>query len=179
MSCVLGYFIDFNKDFKFLTSLRIDNLKLRNFYHQKIAVSYIKKTCSWETLFTQHIPSNTGRPREIIEIPRGFGVLLSTKGWKGSRGPQGILEILGFPGRPGGPEGYLGFLKYHESQGVPRLGPFPQFPLFLISDSSMSWSTRFVYLKLRVEFSVVDFVLFLLKFIFLFNEMHGPFNFKT
>ena len=45
MSRVLGYFIDFNKDFKFLTSycLRIDNLKLRNFYHQKIAVSYIKK----------------------------------------------------------------------------------------------------------------------------------------
>ena len=153
--------------------------KTEKFLSSKNCSFLYKKTCSWETLFTQHIPSNTGRPREIIEIPRGFGVLLSTKGWKGSRGPQGILEILGFPGRPGGPEGYLGFLKYHESQGVPRLGPFPQFPLFLISDSSMSWSTRFVYLKLPVEFSVVDFVLFLLKFIFLFNEMHGPFNFKT
>ena len=43
---------------------------------------------------------------------------------------------------------------------------------FLICDSYMSWSTRFVSLKLCAGFSIFDSVLFLLKFIFLFNEMH-------
>ena len=41
----------------------------------------------------------------------------------------------------------------------------------LICNSYMSWSTRFVYLKLRVGFSNFDNVSFLLKFIFLFNKM--------
>ena len=42
----------------------------------------------------------------------------------------------------------------------------------------MSWSTRFVLVKLFVGFSIFDFVSFLLKFIFLFNKMHAPFDFK-
>ena len=49
----------------------------------------------------------------------------------------------------------------------------------LISDPYMSWSTRFVSLKLCVGFSVFDSVSFWLKFIFLFNKMHGLFDFKT
>ena len=102
--------------------------KTEKFLSSKNCSFLYKKTCSWETLFTQHIPSNTGRPREIIEIPRGFGVLLSTKGWKGSRRPQGILEILGFPGRPGGPEGYLGFLKYHWVSRGTTTGSFSAIP---------------------------------------------------
>ena len=51
--------------------------------------------------------------------------------------------------------------------------------LLLICDSYMSWSTRFVSLKLCVGFSIFDSVSFLLKFIFLFNKMHGLLNFKT
>ena len=51
--------------------------------------------------------------------------------------------------------------------------------LLLICDSYMSWSTRSVSLKPCVEFSIFDSVLFLLKFIFLFNEMNGVFDFKT
>ena len=50
--------------------------------------------------------------------------------------------------------------------------------LLLICDSFMSWSTRFVSLKLCVGFSVFDSVSFLLKFIFLFNKMHGLFDCK-
>ena len=41
----------------------------------------------------------------------------------------------------------------------------------LIYDSYMSWSTKFVSLKLCVEFSIFDFVSFSLKFIFLFNKV--------
>ena len=51
--------------------------------------------------------------------------------------------------------------------------------LLLICYSYVSWSTRFVSLKLRVQFSIFDSVLFLLKFIFWFNKMHGVFDFKT
>ena len=51
--------------------------------------------------------------------------------------------------------------------------------LLLICDSYMSWSTRFISLKLCVGFSIFDSVSFLLKFIFLFNKMHGLFDFKT
>ena len=51
--------------------------------------------------------------------------------------------------------------------------------LLLICHSYMSWSTRFVSLKLCVGFSIFDSVSFLLKFIFLFNKMHGLFDFKT
>ena len=51
--------------------------------------------------------------------------------------------------------------------------------LLLICDSYMSWSTRFVSLKLCVGFSIFDSVLFLLKFIFFFNKMHGFFDFKN
>ena len=42
----------------------------------------------------------------------------------------------------------------------------------------MSWSTRFVSLKLYVGISIFESVSFLLKFIFLFNKMHGLFDFK-
>ena len=55
----------------------------------------------------------------------------------------------------------------------------------LICDSYMCWSTRFVSLKLCVGFSVFDSDSFLLKFIFLFNKMHGlknviiPFKIKV
>ena len=43
----------------------------------------------------------------------------------------------------------------------------------LICDSYMTWSTRFVSLKLCMGFSIVDFVSFLLKLIFLLDKMHG------
>ena len=43
----------------------------------------------------------------------------------------------------------------------------------------MSWSTSFVSLKLGVGFSIFDSVLFLLKFLFLFNKMDGLFDFKN
>ena len=51
--------------------------------------------------------------------------------------------------------------------------------LLLICDFYMSWSAKFVSLKLCVWFSIFDSVLFLLKFIFLFNKMHGLYDFKT
>ena len=46
--------------------------------------------------------------------------------------------------------------------------------LLLICDSYMSWSARFVSLKLCVVFSIFDSVSFLLKFIFLFNIIEKP-----
>ena len=49
--------------------------------------------------------------------------------------------------------------------------------LLLICDSYMSWSTRFVSVKLCLGFSIFDSVSFLLKLIFLFNKMHGLFDF--
>ena len=43
--------------------------------------------------------------------------------------------------------------------------------LFLICDSYMSWSTRFLSIKLCIGFSIFDSVSFLLKFKFLFKCM--------
>ena len=51
--------------------------------------------------------------------------------------------------------------------------------LFLICGCYMSWSVRFISLKLCVGCSVFNFVSFLFKFIFLFNKMNGLFDFKT
>ena len=51
--------------------------------------------------------------------------------------------------------------------------------LLLICDSYMSWSTRFVSLKLHMEFFISDSVSLLSKFIFLFNKVHELFDFKT
>ena len=51
--------------------------------------------------------------------------------------------------------------------------------LLLICDSYMSWSTKFFFLKLCVGFFIFDSVSVLLKFIILFNKMHGLFDFKT
>ena len=52
--------------------------------------------------------------------------------------------------------------------------------LILICHSYMSWSTRFFSLKLPMCGNFcVRFFLFLLKFIFLFNKMHGLFDLKT
>ena len=51
--------------------------------------------------------------------------------------------------------------------------------LLLICNSCMSWSTRLISLKLCVGFSIFDSVLFLLKFVFLFNKMLGFFHFKN
>ena len=48
--------------------------------------------------------------------------------------------------------------------------------LLLIWHSYMSWSTRFVSLKLGLGFSIFDSVPFLLKFIFLFNKIHRLFK---
>ena len=48
--------------------------------------------------------------------------------------------------------------------------------LLLIWDSYVSWSTRFVSLKLYVGFSISKSVSFLLKLIFVFNNMHGFFH---
>ena len=50
--------------------------------------------------------------------------------------------------------------------------------LLLIWDSYMSWSTRLFSLKLCVRFSNFNSVSLLSKFIFLFNKMHWPFDFK-
>ena len=50
--------------------------------------------------------------------------------------------------------------------------------LFLICNSDMSWSTRFVSLKLWVGFFIFDSVLFLLKFIFLFDKKLDSFTLK-
>ena len=47
--------------------------------------------------------------------------------------------------------------------------------LLLIFHPYISWSTRFVSLKLYVKFSIFASVSFLLKFTFLFNEMYGYF----
>ena len=49
--------------------------------------------------------------------------------------------------------------------------------LYLICDSYMSWSLRFVSLKVCVGVSIFDSVSLLLKFIILFNKMHGLFEF--
>ena len=51
--------------------------------------------------------------------------------------------------------------------------------LLLICNSYMSWSTRFLSLKLRVRFSIFYSISFLLKFIILFIEMHELFDCKT
>ena len=50
--------------------------------------------------------------------------------------------------------------------------------LLLLCDSYISWSTMFVSLKLCLEFPIFDYVSFL-RFVFLFNKMHGLFNFET
>ena len=51
--------------------------------------------------------------------------------------------------------------------------------LLLIHNSYTGWSTRFISLKVREGFFIFDSVLFLLKFIFLFNKKHGLFDFKA
>ena len=51
--------------------------------------------------------------------------------------------------------------------------------LLLICDFDMSYSIRFVYLKLCGGFSIFDSVSFILKFIILFNKIHRLFDFKT
>ena len=43
----------------------------------------------------------------------------------------------------------------------------------------MSRSKKFVSLKKCMGLFIFDFVLFSLKFLFLLNEIHGLFNFKT
>ena len=51
--------------------------------------------------------------------------------------------------------------------------------LFLICDSYMSSRySRFISLNLCVQFSIFEFVLFLLKFMFLLKKMHELFDFK-
>ena len=49
----------------------------------------------------------------------------------------------------------------------------------LIRNFYSSLSTKFISLKLCVEFSIFYSVSFLLKFIFLFNKKHGLFDFKN
>ena len=51
--------------------------------------------------------------------------------------------------------------------------------LFLICDSYVSWNKRFVSQKGCRGFSILDSVSFLLKFIFLLNKMHEPFEFNA
>ena len=51
--------------------------------------------------------------------------------------------------------------------------------LLLICDSYMRWSTRFFSLKLRVGHSIFDSILFLIKFMFLFNKMNELFDSRT
>ena len=51
--------------------------------------------------------------------------------------------------------------------------------LLLIWDCYMSWSTRFISVKLCVGFSIFDSVSISLKFILLFNKIRGLFDFKN
>ena len=51
--------------------------------------------------------------------------------------------------------------------------------LLLICDSCMSWRATFVSLKPCVGFAIFHSASLLLKFIFLFNKMHGLFDYKT
>ena len=51
--------------------------------------------------------------------------------------------------------------------------------LLLIHDSYTSWSTLFIFLKMRVGFSIFVSVSFLLRFIFLFKKKHRLFDFKA
>ena len=51
--------------------------------------------------------------------------------------------------------------------------------LLLICDSYMSCSTGFVSQKLCRGFSILNSASFFLKFIFLLNKMHEPFEFNT
>ena len=46
------------------------------------------------------------------------------------------------------------------------------FTALLLCDSYMSWRISFVSVKLYVGFSVFDSIVFLLKFLFLFNKKH-------
>ena len=48
--------------------------------------------------------------------------------------------------------------------------------LLSICDSCMSWSARFFSVKVCWGFFIFDSVLFLLKFIFLFNKKYGVFG---
>ena len=48
--------------------------------------------------------------------------------------------------------------------------------LLSICDSCMSWSARFFSAKVCWGFFIFDLVLFLLKFIFLFNKKYGVFD---
>ena len=50
---------------------------------------------------------------------------------------------------------------------------------FASSNSYMTWSARLVSLKVCVGFSIINFLLFLLKFKFLFNKNHGRFDIET
>ena len=50
--------------------------------------------------------------------------------------------------------------------------------LSLIRNSYTIWNTKFIFLKLCVGFFIFDSVLFLLKFIFLFNKKYELFEFK-
>ena len=51
--------------------------------------------------------------------------------------------------------------------------------LLLTRDSFTSWSTGFVSLRVPAGFSFFDYVSSLLKVIFLFNKMHGLFDFEN
>ena len=56
----------------------------------------------------------------------------------------------------------------------------PTYPSFTFNLQFLDvLSTRFASLKQCVWFSILDSVLFLLKFICLFNKMHGLFDFET
>ena len=50
--------------------------------------------------------------------------------------------------------------------------------LLLIDDSYTSWNLTFFFLKLYERFSIFDSVLFLLKFMSLFNKKHGLLTLK-
>ena len=64
---------------------------------------------------------------------------------------------------------------------------FKKFPLDKTNGTKNAFSLllrapthhSFISLKLRVGISIFDSASFLLKFIFLFNKMSGPFDFKT
>lgn len=54
---------------------------------------------SQETLFTHHIPRNTGGPREVLGFPRSSG------GLQVSKKLEGVLRVPECPGVPGGIRG--------------------------------------------------------------------------
>ena len=72
-------------------------------------------------------------------------------------------------------------IKLYFVNDIKLIALCPQTAILGYTNTGDRWntSTKFISLKLCVGLSILDFVSFLLKFVFLFNKKHGLFNFKT